>query len=183
MKLVPDDRLLNERFIKRANQNIALKNLFVNIIKEYRGDDLLLSDEQLFGLNYEDLLEVAIGVINTKVAITCEVGEDFDDESDAKCVVVRHHASGANYAGAITGVSNKNGALRVVMYEGIQERFYYFYISLSAYAHLTHSIEIPFFKGTGAPKRKNKWWQYECKSFKHIATTDGSINTLLRKVA
>ena len=172
-------RLLNDRFIKRADQNIALKNHFIDTIKEYRDDDLLLSDEQLFGLNYEDLLEVAIGVVNTKVAITCDVGEDFDDESDAKCVIVRHH-NGA-YSAGVTGVMNKNGALRVVVYEGQLKRFYYFYIPLTAYKGMSH-VEIPFTL-SGSPKRMNKWWAYECPTFNVMATQIWPVPLKLRLVA
>ena len=170
MQLVPNDRLLNERYLKKANQNTAFNRHLMDIIRKHRVDDLMLSDEQLLALNYEDLLEVTIGVVNPEIAITCGVGEDFNDESDAKCVIARRHGNG--YSGAITGITSKNGALRVVVYEGIRDCFYYFYIPLSAYEHLTCSIEIPFSKNNGAPKGNTKWWKYYCPKFEVMATTN-----------
>ena len=167
MQLVKD-RLLNERYLKKANQNTAFNRHLVDIIRKHRVDDLMLSDEQLLALNYEDLLEVTIGVVNPEIAITCGVGEDFNDESDAKCVIARRH--GNVYSAGITGIANKNGALRVVVYEGIRDCFYYFYIPLSAYKHLTH-IEI-LFSSNGAPKGNSKWWKYYCTKFEVMATTN-----------
>ena len=146
MQLVKD-RLLNERYLKKANQNTAFNRHLVDIIRKHR---------------------VTIGVVNPEIAITCGVGEDFNDESDAKCVIARRH--GNVYSAGITGIANKNGALRVVVYEGIKDCFYYFYIPLSAYKHLTH-IEI-LFSSNGAPKGNSKWWKYYCTKFEVMATTN-----------
>lgn len=157
MKVVSNDRLYTKHYLKRARQNDSIKNNFVDIIEKNRGDDLNLTKEELYCLNYEDLLEIAIAVVNQEVAITCAHGEDFDDLSDAKCVIARTHAG--QRSAAVTGITSKHGALRVVVFESIQHCFHYFYIPLSAYEHLTHSIEI-LFTNNGGPKFGSKWWAY-----------------------
>jgi len=58
-------------------------------------------------------------------------------------------------------------------FERKYNKFYYFFIPYSSYAHIpkTSNIEIPF-ELDGTPRRKNKckinWWSHEVKSFEEI---------------
>ncbi len=96
-------------------------------------------------------------------------GMDFEDGSDAKKSCVGICSMGRLYAGHVTRIITKVGSLRVMMYERIQDKFYYFFIPKESY-YGYKLIEIPF-TFSGEPKRKNKWWKYEVSSFEEMATT------------
>jgi hypothetical protein len=97
--------------------------------------------------------------------------EDFDDYSDAKFLSVSRHMNQGHpkYDARLTwhGLKNKKGAIRLTLFERIQNRLYYFYISRRAWSD-RRSIDIPFHLN-GDPKDYNKWWAYEVNSFKELA--------------
>ena len=69
---------------------------------------------------------------------------------------------------SVKSIQNKMGALRVVIFEPIQNKLYYFYFPRRAWKDYTCGPNIPF-KGDGTPKRCNHWWSYEVDSFKTLA--------------
>ncbi len=103
------------------------------------------------------------------------MGRDFVDGSDAKSASARWH--GTSYGAPISDVFNKKGLLRCVVYERLQDKFYYFLIPHKAYENISKSsnIEIPF-NLDGSPKRNPTarslrnvdWWQFEVPDFKGI---------------
>ena len=119
--------------------------------------------------NLGGLLEKAI---STKGNLPrCDtVGMDFWDQSDAKLTTVRLRDRGRAYSAPVKNTHTKQGHLRVMCYEAIQDAFYYFLIPHSGYSHIpkTSNIEIPF-SINGDAKRTNtcaiNWWEYECSHF------------------
>lgn len=107
------------------------------------------------------------------------VSEDWGDlrrrgvYSDAKFRTVEPPRRGTALA-RVGGLVNKTGALRVQVYERVQNKFYYFVIPYSAYKNIKgQSIKIPF-EGNGDPRRKNNcdinWWKYEVKTWAELAS-------------
>lgn len=97
--------------------------------------------------------------------------EDFDDGSDAKFLSVSGHTHGGypRYDARLCwdAIKNKKGAIRLTLFERIQNRLYYFYISRRAWRD-RRAIDIPFHLN-GDPKDENRWWSYEVDSFKELA--------------
>jgi hypothetical protein len=120
------------------------------------------------------MLEQAISVKKGIVRINTEK-MDFPDGSDAKTTSVRISNHGKSYGAPIHNIQNKIGLLRVVAYERIQHKFYYFLIPHAAYKDIPKSsnIEIPF-NLDGSPKRTSKriknvnWWTFEVPNFEGI---------------
>ena len=90
-------------------------------------------------------------------------GSDFDNGADAKFSIARRYSRGASYAAGITGCDNKEHILACV-YEGIQEKFYYF-----SFPAILKEHTVPFDRFTGAPKISNYMWNHECKTFEEMA--------------
>lgn len=155
-RIVDDEKFFNYLF-EYAHPDAS------NEIKNFIRKEFLLSGE----IQIETMLENAIervGGPEKKSAF----GMDFVDGSDAKKSCVRTRAHGKNYDGSVTGVANKVGSLRVMMYERKQNRFYFFVIPNEAYCGMKY-VEIPFTLD-GEPKRKNRFWNYEVQSFEEMAT-------------
>lgn len=120
------------------------------------------------------MLEQAISVKKGIVRINTEK-MDFPDGSDAKTTSVRTCSNGKKYGAPIHNIQNKIGLLRVVAYERIQQKFYYFLIPHEAYKDIpkTSNIEIPF-NLDGSPKRTSNriknvnWWTFEVPDFDGI---------------
>ena len=154
--------------------------------------DLAFSEEQL---NTQVTLEVAIGflwkhdLINVgelaEMAIA-RVGEhiregrnavgcDFADGSDSKYVTVGSYygsqaAWNKQYYATVGGLKNKTGILRVMAYEPMTQKNYFFKIPYEAYEWLSkqdskRNIKIRF-NEDGTPKRPRwpayDYWQHEC---------------------
>ena len=66
-------------------------------------------------------------------------------------------------------VKNKKGALRIVVYEQMQNKLYYFYIPRRVWKDYSCGPIIPFCPKTGDPKDTNHWWQWEVDSFIELA--------------
>ena len=96
--------------------------------------------------------------------------EDYNDYSDAKFISVSPGSSG-NYSTKMMSdaVKNKKGALRIVVYEQIQNKLYYFYFPRRVWKDFKCGPNIPFDKKTGDPKDANHWWQWEVDSFIELA--------------
>jgi hypothetical protein len=114
----------------------------------------------------DQLIEKSDGLL--KANTNHKRSEDFNDYSDAKFVSVTEWKYQYRVSLDWIGFKNKKGALRVVVYERMQNRLYYFYIPRRAYRDM-RVIKIPFDLKTGDPKDTNKWWAYEVDSFKELA--------------
>lgn len=127
-------------------------------------------------IHIETLFEKAVSKVG-KLDRNSVHGEDFIDGTDAKKSTVRWSSKRTSYTAPIHRVHTKNGALRVMVYERQQDKFYYFIIPHHAFQHVpaNSNIEIPF-ELDGTPRRVPKrtviqnWWEYEVKSFKKMAT-------------
>ena len=95
--------------------------------------------------------------------------EDYNDYSDAKFISVSPTSNGYSTKMKSDAVKNKKGALRMVIYEQIQNKLYYFYVPRRAWKDFICGPNIPFDKKTGDPKDTNHWWAYEIDSFKKLA--------------
>ena len=100
--------------------------------------------------------------------------EDYDDYSDAKYVTVsrsgsKKHSISYNTNLDPKAVKNKKGALRIVVYEQMQNKLYYFYIPRRVWKDYSCGPIIPFCPKTGDPKDTNHWWQWEVDSFTELA--------------
>ena len=97
--------------------------------------------------------------------------EDYNDYSDAKFISVNNHKCNGvpRYDIRLTwqALKNKKGALRIVVYERIQNQLFYFYIPRRVWKGCK-GIDIPF-HFNGDPKDYNHWWQWEVDSFIELA--------------
>jgi len=168
MKATIMDRLKATWYSKRIKQNRNIKNYLINIIKKHRTSEVEWADVELFCLNYEDLFEIAVAVVNKDCSIILGEGQDWSCGRDGKVSIARTHSYGKNYTAGITGCKNKKHIVALV-YEGIQEKFYFFNFPAKIDEH-----SIPFDLETGEPKRitrtgPNAMWQnYECASFEDM---------------
>ena len=118
----------------------------------------------------DQLIEKSGGLLNANT--NPNRSEDFDDYSDAKYLSVSYQDQNNNpkrYSAKMNseGLKNKKGAIRLVAYEEIQNRLYYFYFPRRFWKQWK-SIEIPF-EVNGDPKDYKKFWSYEVDSFKTLA--------------
>jgi hypothetical protein len=99
---------------------------------------------------------------------------DLNDGSDVKMASVRTCNKGKTYSASVK-FKKKTGSLRIISYERIHDKFYYFIIPHSEYSKASSksTIEIPF-DSDGCPKRQhlggkfNNWWIYEVESFDRL---------------
>jgi hypothetical protein len=118
--------------------------------------------------------EHAVASVAGCAVVSCD-GADLSDGSDAKIATASQ--TGRRYVARVSGIHNKAGALRVQVYERIQQRFYYFVIPHSAYCAIpvTSGVLIPF-ERDGTPRRRpgrpvaHNWWNYEVDTFQEMAT-------------
>jgi len=95
---------------------------------------------------------------------------DGSDGCDIKMASVRIGSSLGSYRASVSNLKNKTGALRVICYERIFDKFYYFIIPNIEYNSAT-TLEIPF-EIDGTPKRQHigkkkfkNWWVFEVPDF------------------
>ena len=156
---------------------------FEELFPKYRPDASIRQRKEAYEycidgtLQIETMLENAIEMVGGPKK-TSKDGMDFDDKSDAKKVSTTM-GSGDYRKGQITGISNKEGALRVMMFEQISNKFYYFYIPHSTYQHCEVAIEIKF-ELDGTPKYNTAWWEYEVDTFEDMALTLSLKNNYLQ---
>lgn len=110
-------------------------------------------------------------------------GEDFTDGSDAKkciaytctCTKSKKRADGSihkyrstTHRAVVKRINNKNGLLRVLIHEPIQNKFYFFKIPYESYCNIK-SIGIEF-DLDGKMRSTTKWQKYRVNSFKELAS-------------
>jgi hypothetical protein len=165
---VIDQRYNRSWYDKRIKQNQQIKNFLIDKIFHHKEKDFVWTREELFSLNYEDLFEIAVTTANKDISITLGEGKDWNCGSDGKVTIARVHSNGASYAAGIK-VKNKK-YVRALVYEGIQEKFYFFGFPVKMPEH-----SVPFDVATGNPKRYTKqgpnimWTYWECKTFEEMA--------------
>lgn len=124
----------------------------------------------------ETLLEVAVSVVG-KLERDSSHGKDFKNGDDVKKTTVRTSCRGQRYSANVSRVHTKVGDIRVMCYERIQDKFYYFIFPNASFQHIPSSsnIEIPF-ESDGTPRRfpksslaKMNWWNYEVDSFEEMS--------------
>lgn len=135
------------------------------------GDKLAKNILSLFksldSLAASTIFEHSIAKVNKHIQKDSTFGRDFTDGSDAKLTTAVSYKKvrecGVNCFGKI-------GAIRIMSYESVTKKFYYFYVPRDKYSEI---IKIPF-DLDGTPKRvnrlgTNKIWECECSSFKDMA--------------
>ena len=129
----------------------------------------------------ERLVEIAISKLSG-IAMDSTHGRDHADGSDTKTVVSvmrNSHISMGTWANSFTirNVKTKTGALRIVAYNKLLNRFHYFFIPKEAYGDTVNQVEIVIEKVsgcttqpnfTGTPSTHRKWWNYEVVSFEEL---------------
>jgi hypothetical protein len=114
-------------------------------------------------------------------------GMDFSDQSDAKSVVsnIRNNNQQRGdwtHSYEVRNIGNKVGALRVIAYNKILDKFHYFYIPPDQYAHLGNILTItcenytqpnePNWKGVNRYRKNGKtlksFWNCECSTFREM---------------
>lgn len=116
--------------------------------------------------------------------ITSIDGQDFSDGSDAKSTTSSARNNDVKRGAwmnsfEVRKVGTKVGALRILAYNKILDKFHYFFIPRNAYKHLKQNLTIvietyttktgePLF--TGIPNTDKKFWEYECATFEEMAT-------------
>jgi hypothetical protein len=157
-----EQRLKKDWYQKRITQNKNIKNHLIDVILENQSSDFFWSNLDLQYLNYEDLFEVAVASANKQVSITLGEGSDLSNNVDCKFSIVRSNSYGKNYSALISGCENKDHIYACV-YEGMNEKFYYFSFPASIKQHT-----IPFDQ-TGKPNRSNYMWRYEKSNLVEMA--------------
>jgi len=112
-------------------------------------------------INTAILFEKAISKTG-KIKRDATVGRDFVDLSDAKSVSVRLRNLDKTYSANVADLKTKQGAIRIICYERVTKKFYYFIVP--ADKNPRTSIEIPF-NLDGWPNKNSHWWRYEVNSF------------------
>jgi hypothetical protein len=163
------DPILDEKFFKLLYSMIH-PNVSEEIRKHALEEDM--KNHRLYGAG--KLLEAAISKKKGLERHDTE-GKDFIDGSDAKTSSARWSSSNTKYSANIGDVFNKIGLLRCVVYERQLDKFYFFLIPRSAYAHIPKSSNIEInFNLDGTPKKipgNNtiiNWWDFEVSDFDGI---------------
>jgi hypothetical protein len=153
---------------KRIKQNQNIKNFLIDKIFHHKEKGLNWNREELFSLNYEDLFEIAVAAVNKNINIVLGDGQDWSCGTDGKVSVARLNNYGQSYSALVKSRNKKH--IRALIYEGIQEKFYFFNFPVKLIEH-----SIPFNVDTGEPKRYTRngcntmWYHWECQSFEEMA--------------
>ena len=182
-----EERVKLSWYEKRSNQNKATSDYLIEKILEH--EPVIANKIQLNYLPYEDLFELAIASVNKNTSISLGKGQDFDDGFDAKVCIARTHNYGKNYGGTVRCKTKK--ACRVLLYENINDKFYFFAIPTEDYKE----VSLPFKRPSKAdsyiiksglefippvkPKLDNKWWQFQVDTFEEMCkvTMEDLYNT------
>ncbi len=130
-------------------------------------------------LHVETLLENALAVASDGAyRRIAEYGRDFCDNSDAKKSISQHRNNDIKRrqwtnSAAITGLSNKRGLIRALVYSKVQDKFYFFAIPYTAYQGMNRidvlmDSSVGYKDPLGIPK--GKWAKCQVDSFKRLAT-------------
>ena len=182
---VEEKRLNIESFKKKCKVTKKFREVLFPILKKNKFN--ALTEDELMHLHVESLLELAIGVVNKNIKVICTKKKDFDDGTDAKsaCSQFRNNnvKKGTCLNSAKVTGHKKESHLRCMVYDDINDKFYYFVIPQEAVTNVSN-LEIVFetFTNTyveptwGEPKRFKtrgngfkKWWNWEVGSFEEMA--------------
>jgi hypothetical protein len=130
-------------------------------------------------LHIETVLENALATASDGAYIrVAEDGRDFCDDSDAKKSISQHRNNNIKKkqwtnSGAITGLGNKHGLIRAVIYSKVPDKFYFFAIPYQAYkgmlrVDVSMDNSVGYKDPLGIPK--GKWIKCQVPSFKRLAT-------------
>jgi len=164
------DNLIFDQIINYAYQGIT-KDTY-NVLRRMVDDGVL---------QIETLVEQAISKAGQLERESIE-GRDFVDGSDAKKAIttecVEPSKNTYRRVAHISNIKGKQGILRIVVSETVNNKLHYFAIPKYAYEGL-QSIRI-YFNWDGTPKLGGKWFVYRCKSFEQMANIkDEDINQLM----
>ena len=182
---VEEKRLNIESFKKKCKVTKKFREVLFPILKKNKFN--ALTEDELMHLHVESLLELAIGVVNKNIKVICTKKKDFDDGTDAKSVCSQFRNNNVKkgtwqHSAKVTG-HKKESHLRCMVYDDINDKFYYFVIPQEAVTNVSN-LEIVFetFTNTyveptwGEPKRFRtrgsgfkKWWNWEVESFEEMA--------------
>ena len=182
---VEEKRLNIESFKKKCKVTKKFREVLFPILKKNKFN--ALTEDELMHLHVESLLELAIGVVNKNIKVICTKKKDFDDGTDAKSVCSQFRNNNVKkgtwlHSAKVTG-HKKESHLRCMVYDDINDKFYYFVIPQEAVTNVSN-LEIVFetFTNTyveptwGEPKRFKtrgngfkKWWNWEVESFEEMA--------------
>lgn len=115
-------------------------------------------------ISLDGLMEHAVAIRSGMTRIDA-TGYDLCDGSDCKLASVRTHNYGESYGAPVRDIHQKQGGLRVAVYERLHNKMYLFLIPHAAYSHIPRSsnIEIPF-ELSGLPRMYNNctvnWWKF-----------------------
>lgn len=129
-------------------------------------------------LQIETVLENALAVTSRQYTRVAAVDRDFCDGSDAKKAVsqFRNNSVARNQwtnSAAISGLKNKRGLIRAMIYSVYAHQFYFFAIPYSAYQgreqiDITMDRSVGYCEPRGIPR--GKWCAYQVSSFEQLAT-------------
>ena len=182
---VEEKRLNIESFKKKCKVTKKFREVLFPILKKNKFN--ALTEDELMHLHVESLLELAIGVVNKNIKVICTKKKDFDDGTDAKSVCSQFRNNNVKkgtwlHSAKVSG-HKKESHLRCMVYDDINDKFYYFVIPQEAVTNVSN-LEIVFetFTNTyveptwGEPKRfrtrgsgLRKWWNWEVESFEEMA--------------
>ncbi len=182
---VEEKRLNIESFKKKCKVTKKFREVLFPILKKNKFN--ALTEDELMHLHVESLLELAIGVVNKNIKVICTKKKDFDDGTDAKSVCSQFRNNDVKkgtwqHSAKVTG-HKKESHLRCMVYDDINDKFYYFVIPQEAVTNVSN-LEIVFetFTNTyveptwGEAKRfrtrgsgLRKWWNWEVESFEEMA--------------
>ena len=182
---VEEKRLNIESFKKKCKVTKKFREVLFPILKKNKFN--ALTEDELMHLHVESLLELAIGVVNKNIKVICTKKKDFDDGTDAKSVCSQFRNNNVKkgtwqHSAKVTG-HKKESHLRCMVYDDINDKFYYFVIPQEVVTNVSN-LEIVFetFTNTyveptwGEPKRFRtrgsgfkKWWNWEVESFEEMA--------------
>ena len=182
---VEEKRLNIESFKKKCKVTKKFREVLFPILKKNKFN--ALTEDELMHLHVESLLELAIGVVNKNIKVICTKKNDFDDGTAAKSACSQFRNNNVKkgtwqHSAKVTG-HKKESHLRCMVYDDINDKFYYFVIPQEAVTNVSN-LEIVFetFTNTyveptwGEPKRfrtrgsgLRKWWNWEVESFEEMA--------------
>lgn len=129
-------------------------------------------------LQIETVLENALAVTAGTYTRVAQVDRDFCDGSDAKKAISQYRNNHIQLnrwtnSAMISGIKNKRGLIRALVYSVYADEFYFFAIPYSAYAGI-NQIEISMDRSVGPMQPqgipRGKWTAYQVGSFEQLAT-------------
>ena len=195
LRLEENLRLEAREYLQNSRDQLKFTDYLMHFIDQNKNKNFPFSDKECRALKYEQLFELTVAVVNSKLRVVAHQGHgpgggggkvsmDYNDLSDAKtCIVRRHGMNNTITGGWISGLQDKD-LLRALIFCRETNKFYTFVLPRSSYDYLnltgkSSGIEIPFTQ-TGEPKigGKNKngedWWSYRTSTFEAMCYASAS---------